>query len=155
MEKTNKKDKKILEILTDNARSSISEIARKTGIPRDSVHYRIQRMIKSGVIRQFHTFVNHNKIGYPIYMYVSIELHNFNEEEENKFYSYLNQNPNVAHIAKLSGKFDALLGVIARDLEEFDNIIKDIRRNFSHIIKDYNTASIIKEYKYDRFVDLL
>ena len=40
-------------------------------------------------------------------------------------------------------------------VSEFDEIILSIRMKFSDIIKEYETSSIIQEYKYDYMVDLL
>ena len=44
--KLDSKDKKILELLYKNSRTPVSEIARKTGIPKDSVLYRVKRLEK-------------------------------------------------------------------------------------------------------------
>jgi len=153
MIKLDKKDKKILEIMTDKARASVSEIARKTGIPRDSVHYRIQRLIKSKVIERFHTYVDPVILGYPIYTFVTFTLHNFDDEK--KFYAYLSSHPNIVYVTKTSGKWDCIIAISAKTLEQFDTVLRDIRKQFSSIIKDYETASLIHQYKYDYMVDLI
>ncbi len=155
MIKLDKKDKRILEVLNINARASVSEIARKTGIPRDSVNYRLQRLIKSKVIKSFHTVLDPLMLGYPIFSYVDFVLHHFNEQEENKFYSYLRSNPNIIYVAKSAGKWDCTIAVCAKSLEHFDEILKDIRRKFSDIVKEFDSASIIKEIKYDDMVGLI
>ena len=51
--KLDQKDKKILSLLDHDARLTVAEISRKTGIQRDSVLYRINRMKKMRVIRFF------------------------------------------------------------------------------------------------------
>jgi DNA-binding Lrp family transcriptional regulator len=112
-------------------------------------------MKKKGIIKMFHTFVDHHKIGYPIYIYVNVELHNFTEKDEQKLLSYLLQDSHVSHIAKMTGRWDMLIAIVAKDLEHFDDVLRNIRREFSSIIKDYSTSTIIKEYKFDNFSDLV
>ena len=45
-QKLDAKDKKIISALMENARYSIAEIAKKTGLRRDSVIYRIKKLAK-------------------------------------------------------------------------------------------------------------
>ena len=153
--KLDKKDKKILEILNKDGRAPVSTISRKTGIPRDSVNYRLQRLIKSGIIKFFHTVIDPIKLGYPIFTYVNIILQNFDEENEKRFYSYLNGHPNIIYVAKTTGKWDCTIAVSAKSLEHFDEIMRGIRKEFSPMIKDFDTASIIDECKYDYMVGLI
>jgi Lrp/AsnC family transcriptional regulator, leucine-responsive regulatory protein len=153
MIKLDKKDKKILTILTDNARASVSEVARKTGIPRDSVHYRIQRLVRSKVIERFHTYVDPVALGFPVYTFVTFTLNNFDGED--KFYQFLATHPNIVYVAKTTGKWDCIIAISARTLEHFDEVFRDIRKHYSAIIKDYETSSLIHQYKYDYMVDLI
>jgi len=155
MEKLDKKDKKILTVLENDARASVSEISRKTGLDRDLVHYRIQRLIKQKYIEFFHTSLDPIKLGFPIFSYVNFSLQNFDEEKEKRFYEKLVHNKNIIYVAKSSGKWDCIIAIAAKDLPHFDSIIKEVRREFSDIIKEFDVASIIKQYKYDSFVDLI
>jgi len=153
--KLDKKDKKILGILNTNARLSIADISRKTGIQRDSVLYHINKMKKQKVIRFFHTVLNPSILGYPIYTFINFVLHNLTGEKERSFLSFLKMYPNVIYIAKTTGKWDYTINIAAKNLKHFDETITEIRMKFSKIIKDYETASIIQEYKYDCMIDLI
>ena len=112
--KLDKKDKKILEVINNNARLSIANISRKTGIQRDSVLYRIKRMEKLNVIRFFHTAINPIVLGYPIYAFVNFVLHNLNKENEKLFSAYLKTLPNVVYVAKTTGKWDFTINIAAK-----------------------------------------
>lgn len=153
--KLDKKDKNILRVLQYEGRNSIATISKKTGIPRDSVMYRINRMKKLKVIRFFHVVLNPSFLGYEIYSYVNFTLHNLNAEKEKRFLSYLKLHPNVTYIAKTTGKQDFVINLAARNLNELNEIITRIRMKFSDIIRDYETSSIIQEHKYDYMVDLI
>lgn len=155
MVKLDKKDKEILEAINSNARISIAEISNKTGIQRDSVLYRINKMKKNKVIRFFHTVLDPVVLGYPIYSFVNFVLYNMTKENERLFLSYLKGHPNVVYVAKTTGKWDFTINIAAKDLKHFDEIISGARMKFSKIIKEYETASIIEEHKYDYMVDLI
>lgn len=99
--------------------------------------------------------LDHKKLGFPVYVYVNIELHNLSEEDEKKFHGYLMETVFVGHIAKVTGRYDYMIAIVARDMTHFDEIFREIRRNFSSIIKDYTTATIVQEYKYDSFAGLV
>lgn len=149
------KDKKILQVLDKNARVTVAEISKKTNIPRDSVLYRINRMKKNNVIRFFHTVLNPSILGCEIYSFVNFILHNLTPKKENEFLAYLKTNPDVVYVAKTTGKWDFVINIAAKNLKEFDEILSKIRMNFSDIIKEYETSSIIQEHKYDYMVDLI
>ena len=149
------KDKKILKILDRNARATVAKIERKTGIQRDSIVYRIKRMQKLGVIKYFHTVLDPVALGYPVYTFVNFILQNMSENTENSFIQFLKKHPNVTYIAKTTGKWDFTINIAAKNLKHFNEILTEIRRKFSKIIKDYEVSSIIEEIKYDYMVDLI
>jgi len=154
-EKLDKKDKLILEILQKNARTPMSKIARTTGIPRDSINYRIKRLEKLKVIRFHHALINPSKLGFPLYTAVQLSLSNFDEKTEEQLISYLTAHPNIVYVAKTTGKWDIMLGICSKDFKQFDEIMRSIRIKYSNILKDYETSSIIQEYKYDFMYDLI
>ncbi len=155
MDKIDKKDKKILSAMIYNGRASVSDIARKTGIPRDSVHYRLQRLLKTKMIRFIHTLLDPVKLGYPIYTYVAFTLNNFDNIKEEKFYRFLEEHRNIVYVVKTTGKWDCMIAISAKNLEHFDTIMREIRHDFSDIIKEFESASIIQEKKYDSMVELI
>jgi DNA-binding Lrp family transcriptional regulator len=155
MANIDKKDKKILEVLNKNARLSIAEISRKTGIQRDSVLYRINKMQKQEVIRFFHVVLDPTALEHPIYMFVNLVLHNLTEENEKLLLTYFKAHPNIVYVAKTTGRWDFTINIAAKNLKHFNEIMTQIRMKFSQNIKEYETASIIQEYKYDYMVDLI
>lgn len=153
--KLDKKDKKILKALDKDARASIASISRKTGIQRDSVHYRINRMKRSGTIRFFHTVLNPSILGCEIYSYVNFTLHNLTPEKEKSMIEHFENNPHIVYAAKTTGKWDFMINIAAEDLNQFDKVLNKLRVDFADIIKEYESSPIIQEYKYDYMVDLI
>jgi DNA-binding Lrp family transcriptional regulator len=153
--KLDSKDKKIIEQLQMNARQTIAEIAKKTKLPRDVVVYRIKKLEQEKVIRQHHTMLNPQKLGYPLYVYVGFSCYNLKPEEENKFINSLKLNKQIVYVAKNSGRWDFSIAVCSKNYAEFDEILREIRQKFIDVIKDIEVLPVIQEYKFDYMANLI
>lgn len=61
--KLNEMDKKILEILIEDARISYTDLAKEVGLSRVAVQARINTLLKDGVIERFTAVINPVKVG--------------------------------------------------------------------------------------------
>jgi len=143
------KDRKILSALSGNSRMSIADIERKTGMKRDSIAYRLEKMESNGAVN-FSLSINYKKTGFESLSLVFITLQNFNEEREKQLEDYLEKNPCVSYHAVLSGKSDFMIKVVNKSQEEFNIFIRELRAKFSGIIRDIEISSIAEEHKHER-----
>lgn len=148
------KDKRILRLLNQNARMNLTTISKKTGIPIDTVRYRISQMQKNDVFK-YAVIINPLKLGYPIFNALYLQLINFSQEEENELVAYVKSHPYLVYAAKLSGKYDFAIGLMAKNMKQFDAISNEVKSKFQHLIKDVDTLLVIEEFKYDYLVDLI
>ena len=148
------KDKKILEQLNKNARMSLTEISKKTGIPKDSVLYRIRRMEKNEVFR-YAVILNPLKLGLPIFNAVYLQLINFDKQKEEQLIAHIKSNPYLVYSAKVVGKYDFIISIVAKNMLQFEQIFDEFKTKFNIIIKDFDVLSIIEEHKYDYLIDLI
>ena len=74
MEKIDKLDKQILEIISQNARIPFKDVAAECGVSRAAIHQRVQRLIDLGVIIGSGYNVNPKSLGYMTCTYVGIKL---------------------------------------------------------------------------------
>ncbi len=72
-----KKDMAILKLLQENARVTVKEISEKIHLSTTPVHERIKRMEERGVIKQYVTLVDQNKVDLNLMVicYVSLKEH--------------------------------------------------------------------------------
>ena len=66
-------DQKIVQLLIKNARMSYSDIGQKIGISRVAVKMRVQALEKKGIIEEYTTIINPQKISGAISCYFEIE----------------------------------------------------------------------------------
>ncbi len=114
-----KKDLEILKLLQANARITIKEISGKIHLSTTPVHERIKRMEESGVIKQYATLVNHEKVnkGLMVICYVSLKQHSKNAGV--KFIKTIHELDEVVECFSISGEFDFMLKVICKDMNSY------------------------------------
>lgn len=152
---TDEKDRKILGILAESARTSIAEIVHKTGLQRDTVAYRLRKMEESKLIMHYHTLIDPELLGYHYFAVVLVKLEPVPESELVEFQAKLQKMGNITHINKTIGSYDMVLYIVAKDAINFGEIINEIKNTPKKIISSLDTLNIIHELKVDNFSGLV
>jgi len=115
------KDLAILQILQQNARATVKEIAEKVHLSTTPVHERIKRLEETGVIKQYATLLDHTKVrkGLMVICYVSLKQHNKNAGA--KFIKSIQEMNEVIECYNISGEFDFMLKVVAESMDDYYN----------------------------------
>jgi Lrp/AsnC family transcriptional regulator, regulator for asnA, asnC and gidA len=74
MEKIDQLDRKIMRIISQNARTPFKDVAEECGVSRAAIHQRVQRLIDMNVITGSGYTVNPKMLGYQICVYIGITL---------------------------------------------------------------------------------
>ncbi|OGM02141.1 transcriptional regulator, partial [Candidatus Woesearchaeota archaeon RBG_13_36_6] len=83
MVKLDLKYRKILYELDVDSRQSYKEIAKKVGLSKDAVIYRINKLKKAGIIKRFHTVIDNGKLGFiPFRLYLKLQSTTPEKEQE-------------------------------------------------------------------------
>jgi Lrp/AsnC family leucine-responsive transcriptional regulator len=117
-------DLRILEILQNNGRKKNAELARELGIPPSTMLERIRRLEESGVLRGYRASLDPNLLGLGIQAFISVILSRHESDIIRKFEEGIRQIPNVRACYNLTGRFDYLLHVATRDLDQLGKLIK-------------------------------
>lgn len=114
-----RKDLEILKLLQANARMAVKDIAAQVHLSPTPVHERIRRMEESGIIKQYATLLDPAKLnkGLMVICYVSLKQHD--KKAGLKFIQSINELPEVMECYSISGEFDFMLKVMARDMAGF------------------------------------
>ncbi len=132
-----KKDKQILFELDRNSRQSINEIARKTRLSRDVVRYRIQRLEKNGFIKGYITLIDFTKLGFQI-VRLYLKLQNTTLEIEEEIINYLVNQDSVIIVYQTDGAYEVALGILVKDLNDYQDFYNDLLTKFRPYIVDKN-----------------
>lgn len=115
-----KLDSRIIELLQKNARIPFLEIARKLKVSGPTIHDKISKLEKSGVIKGYTAVIDEEKRGYDVMAFVGLVIKQDSDLE--KLHTQLNEFDNVIEVNYLAGPIDVLIKIKAkntRDLQEF------------------------------------
>lgn len=123
------KDRKILEILESNSRTSIREIAKITGYRPSTVHQRIKRLKEEGVIQKFTVKLDDEKLNrnLVVFMLISGAMDKYLDDKAMK-------DPCIREIHGITGEYDLLMKLKFRDMKEFNKFIIEFRDKYSDSI---------------------
>lgn len=151
--KLDESELKIIELLSNNARASIIEIAEKTKLTSKTVINKIKNLKKNKIILGYRTEFDLEKLGYKYYK-IHIETFNTTPEKIKKIKQYIEQNPNIIFEDSVLGGYDLEIEVQVKNEDELRKLIGEIRSKFSDIIKDYEILHYYKEYRLRFFPSL-
>ena len=113
-------DQQIVKLLIRNARMSYSEIGQKIGISRVAVRSRVQALEQAGIIEEYTTVINPQKISGAISCYFEIESV---PDTLPEVAALLEQNDTVTQIYRVTGKSKLHVHAVASSSEEMEELM--------------------------------
>jgi len=145
MEKIDNLDKKILSILSKNARIPFKDVAAECGVSRAAIHQRVQRLIDNDVITGSGFDVNPKSLGYSTCTYVGITL------ERGSMYkdvvAELQHIPEVVECHFTTGPYTMLVKAYARDNEELMHLLNGKLQGIRGVVATETLISLEQSIK--------
>ena len=116
-------DQKIVRLLIENARASYSEIGERVGISRVAVKSRIQALEQRGIIEEYTTIINPQRISGAVSCYFEIETL---PETLGSVTEILRQNETITQIYRVTGRDKLHVHAVAASGEEMEGLIRDV-----------------------------
>ena len=142
-------DRNILRILQNDARTSYREIQDKLGISIGTIHNRISKLKKNGVIEGYTLRLNNEKLGYKLTFLIRIDCDGKFTEE---ILEDLKEIPEVCSIFHTTGEQSAALICRFKESEDVHSFIREL--NQKEYITRTNSNMVLKEYKNTSFVEI-
>jgi len=114
-----KNDLAILKLLQANARITVKEISEKIHLSTTPVHERIKRLEQSGVIKQYVTLLDYNKVNLSLMVICYVSLKEHSKTAGVKFIKTINELQEVIECYSISGEFDFMLKVLCQDMNAY------------------------------------
>ena len=136
-------DRKIINLFQYDGRMSYRKIAKELDISIGTVHNRIDKLTKNGVIKKFTPVIDHKKLGYALTTVIGVRVKGGvlkNWEDRTAYHK------NVLCVYDVTGEFDAILIARFKDTEELDQFVKgllkepDVQRTYTQTV-----LNIVKE----------
>ena len=143
------KDKKIISLLAQNSRVSMTALAQFAGLSKDTIAYRIKRLERLDILRRYVTFFNPFAAYNPFT--IALRLENVNEATEKAIIKHLIQHPFIIWAGECSGEFDYVIEILARDATHLDSILREIRSKCLSYLKQYEVIPILSLFADETF----
>jgi len=131
-------DMKILSELIRDASISVPRLSKKLHINASVLYSRIKRLSKKGAIRKFTIVVNDELLGVNVRAIIGV---NRDPKLKENVHTELLKMPEIRTISEVTGRFDIILTVSARTLEELHSVVIE---NVSRIEGVLNTETFVE-----------
>lgn len=143
------KDFNIIACLEENGKQSIYKIAKKTGLPTTTIYNRIKQLEENKVIEKYSIKVDRKKIGRPLCVYILIN-YDLQEWEKTKkpleeLMKELFAIEGVREVTYTTGKFDMLIKLFIKDIEELNKVVLSKLRKITGV--QHTETILALEYK--------
>ncbi len=122
MAKTDPLDLKILSELSRDASVSVPKLSEKINENSSVVYSRINRLVKKKLIKKFTIDVNNKELGYAVKSFTGI---NMDSKQRSLVIDELFEVPGVIEVSEVTGRFDMLVTMYAKNLNEMHQLISE------------------------------
>lgn len=142
MDNLDRTDRKILELLQQDCRITIKELAEKLHLSNTPVYERVKKLERSGIIKNYVAMLDPEKIDRSMTVFISILLTKHTRDVVDKFQEEALALPEVMEFYYTSGNFDAMLKIMVKDMNEFQYFIQEKLSKFEFLTR-FNSTFVI------------
>ena len=145
MEKIDSLDKKILEIISQNARIPFKDVAAECGVSRAAIHQRVQHLFDMGVIIGSGYHVSPKTLGYNTCTYVGIKL-----EKGSMYKSVVEELVKIPEIVEChctTGPYTMMVKLYARESEHVMELLNNRMQGIAGVVSTETLISLDQSIK--------
>ncbi len=137
-------------MLSKDSSMPFVEVAKQIGISDATVHIRVRRLIADGLIKKFTISVDNNMLGYDHLAFMGINIEPGFADEVTEGLLKIDE---VLEIHEMHGRFDLILKIRAKDLDQMREIGENKIRKLPRILET-ELMTVLKTRKEDQLVSL-
>jgi DNA-binding Lrp family transcriptional regulator len=141
------RDKIICSMLAKDARASLVDIAKKTGLTATGTHHRIKELKRKAIITKHLLILNNEKISQEHYK-ILLFLNNTTEERNRKLVAFAQEDPHVISLIKSLAEWDYEIDLEVEKRADITTFLKNLTIAHANIIRDYDIIRIKNMPKY-------
>jgi len=142
MEKLDIIDRKLLYELDLNSRQPVSALSRKIGKSKETVNFRLKRLVKSGVISSFYTIFDAARMG-KHYFKLYLKFRNITPEKQEEIMDYLNNQKSLVYLASVEGHYDCVLLVMVRNTVDLLAVLYPFMQKYGQCVREKETVVLV------------
>ncbi len=146
-------DRKIIELLLSNAKESTTSIGRKIKLGRENVDYKLKRLIKQSIIKDFVTEFDERALRIKHHVLFA-QLNHLTGDTEKQILVYLKEHKYISWIGTAAGKWTLICDIYVPEHIAVNIILDEILLKFEAHIGDYILLELIQgEYFFEKYLE--
>ncbi len=118
-------DFKILKVLQEQGKISNLNLSREIGLSPAPTLERVKKLEASGIIQSYHAKLNEQDLGLNLQALIQVTLVRQVQDAASKFLAKVEAVPEVLEIYQVTGNFDYQLTVYAKNIADFERLIRE------------------------------
>ena len=110
--------------MQSNGRTKVTELSRELGVAQSTLLERVRKLEEQGFIEGYRALINPEKMGLTVQAMIAVTLNQHEAEIIRQFEEGIRRIPNVRVCYHLTGRFDYLIYVGAKDINELGKLVK-------------------------------
>lgn len=147
MQKLDRTDRRILQLLQKDCRITIKELSEKLHLTNTPVYERVKKLERSGIIKNYAAILDPDLIDRSMSVFISVSLSRHTRDIVEKFKADALALPEVMEFYYISGNYDALIKIMVKDMHEYQQFIQEKLSKFEMITRFYSTFVIASANK--------
>lgn len=123
MEKLDEIDCQLLRLLGENAKLTIKDLADRVNLSHTPVFERVKRLESTGYIKKYIALLDAEKLNYGLIVFCNIKLKQHDKNIGHEFVSDILRLEEVVECYNISGDFDFLLKVYAKNMKHYQDFV--------------------------------
>lgn len=119
-----KLDAELIALLTDEPRLGVFEASRRLGVARGTVQARLDRLQRTGIVKDFAPTIDSERLGYPVTAFVTAEISQ--GDSDVSVLEHLRTIPEVLEVHTITGAGDLMIRAVARSNADLQRVIDRI-----------------------------
>ena len=141
---TDSTDKRILELLSENASMSATEMGSEVCLSVPAVNKRILKMRENGTIKSFTVITDSKKVEKPIVAFILLALRYGNAVDT--LMEHIENDPDKLECYAVTGDYDYIIKICARSVEALEEKLLALKKQ-KDVIKSHTMLSLM-EHKF-------
>ncbi len=115
-------ERKILVALQSDGRTSNVQLAEMIGLSESPTYRRVKMLEEAGMVRGYVALLDQRLLGLQVTAFVSVRMEKQPHRDHDEFFQCVADEPHVVECHAVSGAFDFLMKVVARDIDHFSEL---------------------------------
>ncbi|OED49788.1 Lrp/AsnC family transcriptional regulator [Leisingera sp. S232] len=140
-------DRAILNVLSEDGRISIADLARRIGLSKTPTQTRLKRLEAEGIITGYRALVDPIRLGLDHVAFVEVKLDDTREAALSKFNAAVARLPEIEQVHMMASHFDYLLKVRTRSMTDYRAVLGEKISSLPHVASTstYVAMQAVKE----------